>query len=169
MSRNENWQSNARAIGGSFGIEECDVLIRRAIGTDAELLVEQSVAFNAEDGHPLSAEGIKALLHMLEPDFADGLVLLLTIGGRSCGHGVLSFGYGIEYGGRETFLEEIYIAPKYRGFGLGGILIDALEASARDSGCRAVHLEVMAGNRAERLYRRMGYGDRGSMLLTKKI
>jgi GNAT superfamily N-acetyltransferase len=150
-------------------LDDCDVLVRRAKGTDADLLVEQSLAFNADDGHPLSAEGVKALLHMLEPDFADGLVLVLTIDGRMCGHGVLSFGYGIEYGGRETFLEEIYIVPKYRGFGLGGTLIEALEANARDSGCRAVHLEVMAGNRAERLYRRLGYGDRGSMLLTKKI
>jgi len=106
---------------------------------------------------------------MLEPDCADGLVLVLTIDGRVCGHGVLSVGYGIEYGGRDTFLEEIYIVPKCRGFGLGRILIEALEANARDAGCRAVHLEVMAGNRAEHLYRRMGYADRGSMLLTKKI
>lgn len=169
MCQKEVRQAQTHSASGSFGIGDRQLLVRRAIGTDADHLVEQSLAFNAEDGHPLSDEGVNALLRMLEPDFADGLVLVLTLGGRICGHGVLSFGYGIEYGGRETFLEEIYIVPKYRGFGLGGILIDALETNARDSGCRAVHLEVMAGNRAERLYRRMGYNDRDSMLLTKKI
>jgi ribosomal protein S18 acetylase RimI-like enzyme len=146
-----------------------EVLVRRAIGTDADLLVEHTLAFNAEDGHPLSPDGVDALLRMLEPDFAEGVILVVTIDGCICGHGVLSFGYGIEHGGRETFLEEIYIVPEYRSHGLGGILMQALESGARESGCRAAHLEVTAGNRAESLYRRMGYHDRGSMLLTKKL
>ncbi len=158
-----------RAVHLSLAHGERNVLVRRAIGTDAGLLVEHSLAFNAEDGHPLSADGVGALLRMLEPDFADGLILVLTLDGRICGHGVLSFGYGIEHGGRETFVEEVYIVPKHRGRGLGAILMHALETGARDSGCRVVHLEVMAGNRAERLYRRLGYGDRDSMLLTKKL
>jgi ribosomal protein S18 acetylase RimI-like enzyme len=106
---------------------------------------------------------------MLEPGFRDGLVLLLEVDHVVSGYGLLSFGYGIEHGGRETFLEDIYVIPEQRALGFGAILIKVLEAQARAAGCRAVHLEVMPGNRAERWYRRLGWADRGSRLLTKRI
>jgi len=84
-------------------------------------------------------------------------------------YGALSFGYGIEHGGRETFLEDLYITPALRSRGYGGLMCTALEKAAREAGCFAMHLEVMPGNRAEHLYRRIGFGDRGSKLLTKAL
>jgi len=143
--------------------------VRRAVGVDADEVARLALAFHAEDGHPLSQKGVAALLVMLEPDFADGLVLVLQIEGAICGYGVLSFGYGIEHGGRETFIEDIYTLPGWRDQGFGSMLFEALEDSARAAGCRAIHLEVMPGNRAEHWYRRLGYRDRGSQLLTRPL
>ncbi len=143
--------------------------VRRAEGTDADIVVEMARAFHAEDGHPLSDVGATVLLAMLEPGFGDGLVLLLTVAGAISGYGVLSFGYGIEHGGRETFLEDLYVARDARSRGYGALLCRHLEHAARGAGCFAIHLEVMPGNRAENLYRRLGYGDRGSKLLTKPL
>jgi len=145
------------------------IRIRRAIALDADTVTRLALAFHAEDGHPLSDVGVRALVLMLEGGFTDGLVLLLEVDGTVSGYGVLSFGYGIEHGGRETFLEDIYVDPKSRGLGFGGLFINELEKRAREAGCKAIHLEVMPQNRAEHWYRRLGWSDRGSQLLTKAI
>lgn len=145
------------------------VLIRRAVGMDADRVIKLARAFHIEDGHPLSEAAVAAILGMLEPGFADGLILLLVVGDTICGYGSLSFGYGVEHGGRETFLEDLYIVPALRNRGYGQVMCAALESAARDAGCFAMHLEVMPGNPAEHLYRRIGFGDRGSKLLTKPL
>jgi GNAT superfamily N-acetyltransferase len=150
--------------GDSKGVD-----IRRASEIDAAMVMQLARAFHDEDGHPLSQEGVAALVNMLKPDFADGQVLLASVDGEICGYGVLCYGYGIEHGGRETFLDDIYIAPSYRSRGLGAALLNILEQRAREAGCRAIHLEAMPGNRAENWYRHRGYGDRGSKLLTKRL
>ena len=143
--------------------------IRRAVGLDADVVAEMAKTFNAEDGHPLSDKGCYAVLAMLEPGFDQGMILVLEVDGEIAGYGSLSFGYGVEHGGRETFVEDIFIGAAWRNRGYGTLLLKALEAQAREAGCKAVLLEVMPGNPAERLYRRMGYGDRGSILMTKPL
>jgi ribosomal protein S18 acetylase RimI-like enzyme len=150
-------------------IDNRSVLVRRAIGADADVSVANSQKFNIEDGHPASTGAIGATLHLLEPDCRDGLILVVLIDGTIRGHGVLCFGYGTELGGRDSFLEEIYIEPEMRSCGLGSVLMRGLENAARDSGCKAIYLEVMADNPAERLYRRMGFEGRASKLLSKTI
>jgi GNAT superfamily N-acetyltransferase len=142
---------------------------RRGTEADADVVVQLARAFHEEDGHPLSHEGTAALLHMLVPDFRDGQVLLVSVDGAICGYGVLAYGYSIEHGGRDTFIDDIYILPGYRSRGFGAAFVEILEQHAREAGCRAIHLEVMPGNRAENWYRRRGYVDRGSKLLTKRL
>jgi hypothetical protein len=77
-----------------------DVLVRRATTSDSAVIAEFARAFHAEDNHPLSDEGVAGLLLMLEPGFADGIVLLLEIDLVAQGCRVLSFCYGYEHGGR---------------------------------------------------------------------
>lgn len=149
--------------------EGYQVLVRRATTGDAARIAEFARAFHAEDNHPLSEEGMPGLLAMLDPGFEDGIVLLLEIGGEPAGYGVLSFCYGFEHGGPETFIEDIYVCPAFRGRGFGQVLLTALDAAARAAGRRAIHLEVMSGNRAEAWYRRQGWQSRDSQLLTKPI
>jgi len=52
---------------------------------------------------------------------------------------------------------------------VGAALLESLEQHAREAGCRAIHLEVMAENPADLWYRERGYADRGSKLLTKRL
>lgn len=144
-------------------------LVRRAVVADAPTIANFARAFHAEDHHPLSDEGVAGLLVMLEPGFSDGVVLLLEVDGVAQGYGVLSFCYGYEHGGPETFVEDIYVVPELRSRGFGQLLLSALETEARAAGRRAIHLEVMPGNRAETWYRRQGWRSRGSQLLTKRI
>jgi ribosomal protein S18 acetylase RimI-like enzyme len=143
--------------------------IRRAVGEDSGVVADMARTFHAEDGHPLSDLGLTAVLAMLAPNFDQGVILILEVEGGIAGYGMLSFGYGVEHGGRETFVEDIFVKPAWRNRGFGGVLLEALEAHARLAGCKAVLLEVMPNNPAERLYRRAGYGDRGSLLMKKVL
>ncbi|MBL0404235.1 GNAT family N-acetyltransferase [Microvirga aerilata] len=135
---------------------------------DATAILSLARAFHAEDGHPLSYQGERALGHLFA-DQTHGLVFKIESTSDVIGYAVLCFGYSVELGGRDVFLDDFYIIPSERGHGLGRSVMNALISFARDAGCAAMHLEVVAGNRAEVLYRRLGFQDRGSAFLTLRI
>jgi GNAT superfamily N-acetyltransferase len=56
----------------------------------------------------------------------------------------------------EVHLNGIYLLPAYQGVGLGGRIIDGVLRRA-NVGNRPVHLQVIVGNPARRLYERLGF------------
>ncbi len=135
---------------------------------DTPAILGLARAFHEEDGHPLSGQGERALGHLLA-DQTYGLVFKIEGSSGVVGYAVLCFGYSVELGGRDVFLDDFYIIPSERGQGLGHSVMDALIGFARKAGCVALHLEVIAGNRAEVFYRRLGFRDRGSAFLTLRL
>jgi GNAT superfamily N-acetyltransferase len=135
---------------------------------DAEAILSLARAFHEADGHLLSSQGERALRQLLA-DQTHGVVFKIEGASGVIGYAVLCFGYSVELGGRDVFLDDFYIVPSERGQGLGHFVMDALIGFAREAGCAAVHLEVMAGNRAEDFYRRLGFRDRGSAFLTLRL
>ena len=143
--------------------------IRRAQPEDRDEVNALVRAFHAEDGHPISQRGLTAVRVMLEPDSPQGSIMLLRAGEQPGGDGALCLGFSIEYEGREAFIDDLYIVPSLRGHGYGRLLFDALEYEARSCGCSVIHLEVMPGNPVARWYQSLGYVDRRSTLLTKRM
>jgi ribosomal protein S18 acetylase RimI-like enzyme len=83
---------------------------------------------------------------------------------------VLTLGYSLEFGGRDAFVDELYVQPAYRGLGVGRQALAVLEKACRELGVRALHLEVGRTNlRAQALYKAAGFVDRGHFLLTKRL
>ena len=71
--------------------------------------------------------------------------MIETAGGRerlAIGYLVLTIGYSLERGGRDAFIDELYVRAERRGRGLGALAVATAEAAARRLGVRAVHLEV---------------------------
>jgi ribosomal protein S18 acetylase RimI-like enzyme len=84
------------------------------------------------------------------------------------GYIVLTFGYSFEFHGRDSFIDELYIEPKYRRQGIGRRAMEFVEERARELGVHAIHLEVDQGNDpAAELYRRAGYDDHARFLMTR--
>ena len=82
---------------------------------------------------------------------------------------MLTLGYSLERGGRDAFIDELYVRREWRGHGLGSLAVAKAEAAARRLGVHAVHLEVdVTNDRARRLYRRLGFALRQRYQLMSK-
>ena len=80
---------------------------------------------------------------------------------ESIGYLALCFGYSLEFGGRDAFIDEFYLVPRARGRGIGAKVLDQVISEASGGGIRALHLEVAGHNVAARqLYEKRGFGPR---------
>jgi GNAT superfamily N-acetyltransferase len=107
--------------------------IRLARPDDVEALRVCARAFHAEDGHALPAAGEKALAALIE-DRSSGCVLVLESRGEIVGYAAVCYGYSVEYGGRDGFIDDLYVTPAFRRRGFGRRLFEAAERQARAAG-----------------------------------
>lgn len=131
--------------------------IRIAELEDLKLLIPLMRAFSQEVSAPLSDSHIEAALEPLLADSAIGDVWVAE-DGSIVGYLVITWGWGIESGGREALIDEIFIASDYRNQGLASALVVASLERAKDLGTKAVFLETEAENPDSRkLYERLGF------------
>lgn len=99
-----------------------------------------------------------------------GRVWLICDGEAIVGYLALTYGYSLEFHGRDAFVDELYIRPTHRGRGWGALAMKHAEVSARSAHVTALHLEVGRENAAAQgFYRRLGYADHDRYLMTKWI
>jgi len=101
-----------------------------------------------------------ALAPLLE-DPALGFVDLVLVDGTPVGYLAICYGYSIELGGRDAFVDEFFLIEAVRGRGLGRRILETLPEVCRAHGIRALHLEVARDNvRARNLYASLGFEPR---------
>ena len=77
------------------------------------------------------------------------------------GYLALCYGYSIEFGGRDAFVDELFVLEDRRSLGIGGRLLDHARDAATAAGIVALHLEVDRENGgARRIYERRGFAAR---------
>lgn len=141
-----------------------------AVGREQEAaLLRLASDFHAEDGHPLTERGVAALTQAARGHPLARAWLIHELD-RVVGYTVLGLGFGIEYGGADAFVDDLYLVPDARGRGLGKIVLDLLETQARDLGLAALFLVVDPENTpALRLYRRQGFEGTHWLLMAKRL
>jgi ribosomal protein S18 acetylase RimI-like enzyme len=73
----------------------------------------------------------------------------------------------MEFGGRNAFLDDLFIESAFRGAGLGTSALNKVRAFCVENGIRALHLETGRDNAAaQALYRRAGFKVTDRQLLT---
>ncbi|WP_437227401.1 N-acetyltransferase family protein [Planctomicrobium sp. SH661] len=88
------------------------------------------------------------------------LTFLALLKGQPVGAAVCFRGFSTFSGKPLINVHDLSVLKEYRGQGIGTRLLAAVEAYAAAEGCGKVTLEVRELNPlAERLYRRLGYGD----------
>jgi GNAT superfamily N-acetyltransferase len=68
--------------------------------------------------------------------------------GTLCGYAYASYEWRAEFGGETMDIVALFVAPQWRGKGVGGGLIGALLDNAKERGIRRISAEVHPGNAA---------------------
>lgn len=127
--------------------------------------------FHAEEGIAQDdATRRGALLPLLEGS-PHGAVYLAGPARAPIGYVVICFGWSVEFGGMDGFVDEIYIRPAVRGRGIGSEILMSLPKALAGAGLKALHLEVARDNdRARKLYEKLHFVPRENyVLMTRKL
>lgn len=136
--------------------------------SDLDELLPLMREFYAGERLPFDEVVLRRALEELWTEPLHGNAWLARAHEEAVGYGVLCCGFSLEYGGRDAFVDELYVRPEWRDRGIGNRLLDAMEAHCRASGVAALHLEVDHGNPdGKRLYSRRGFVDHERHLMTK--
>lgn len=150
--------------------------IRPARLSDVPELLAMMGAFNRSEGIRWRRQrilpGLRRLLR--EPDLGRVIVAEALVGGRLegrlIGYAVATFGYDLEFAGRDGFLTEIFVRARYRGTGAGRRILDATTAAMRKAGAAAITLLVLPANRpARRLYEAAEFAPAARLAFIKRL
>ncbi|MDO6480680.1 GNAT family N-acetyltransferase [Shimia thalassica] len=136
-----------------------------------EKLLPLVAAFHAEEGISQEDATRRAALMPLLEGSPLGAVYLIGPTRAPIGYIVVTFGWSIEFGGMDSFVDELFIRPAVRGRGIATEVLIALPKALSEAGVRAVHLEVDRDNDVgHRLYTKTGFQGRDRyMLMTRKL
>lgn len=147
-----------------------EIHFRLGDNSDIETLVEFIRECHKLEHLPFDDSTVHALLAKLLNNESLGRVWLIQDGIEAIGYIVLTFGYSLEFLGRDAFIDELYIRESHRGKGIGTKAIQFVEGVCPSLGIQALHLEVDQENtRAQSLYRKVGFEDHDRYLMTKWI
>ena len=141
-----------------------------ATATDIELLLQLMREYYAFDHLPFDEQLARTALEKIFVDSSLGGVWMIQYERDTVGYLAITLGYSLEYGGRDAFIDEIYIRENYRGRGIGQRALAFAEDTCRSFGVRALHLEVEHANAtAYNVYRKGGFIDHERYLMTKRL
>ena len=132
---------------------------------DLAALAELMIQFSHEVDAPLTHGHVLGALEPLLGNPAIGDVWLLESDGP-IGYLVITWGWGIESGGKEALIDELFVAPESRNQGLATAMLQAALDRAASLGTKAVFLETELENPKSRdLYKRLGFQEESSVWL----
>jgi diamine N-acetyltransferase len=122
------------------------------------------------DHLPFDARVAQTALERRVGDTTLGCIWLIGYAGEPVGYLVVTLGYSLEYGGRDAFVDEVYIRSTHREKGIGTAALTFAEEQCRVLGVRALHFEVERANtNAYGVYRNFGFVDQDRFMMTKII
>jgi ribosomal protein S18 acetylase RimI-like enzyme len=141
-----------------------------AENSDIEILVEFIREFHEFEHLPFDDNSVRTMLAEILNDDSLGQVWLIQDGSEPIGYIVLTFGYSLEFQGRNGLIDELYIRESHRGQGIGTSALQFIEGVCPSLGIQALHLEVDRKNTAaQSLYCKVGFEDHDRYLMTKWI
>jgi ribosomal protein S18 acetylase RimI-like enzyme len=147
------------------------ITIRRAGTDECETIVPMMIDFNAAEGIAWQPSTmVPALRHLLaSPELGFVAVAYDAASGEALGYGLASFGYDVEFSGKDAFIAELFVRKEQRGKHVGQALLDYVVRELSQDGTKAVHLMVRPENtRARSIYEATGFQVVPRLLMTKK-
>lgn len=141
---------------------------RPATEADVDAVLNMMRPYYEEDGYPfVRVEARKAVSRLLRDDHL-GRLWVAEVDGGVVGYLAVTFGFSLEYRGRDAFIDELFISEEQRGLGLGREAMQVAEVYCRDAGVKAIHLDVEQHRQcAHALYDKIGFESHDRHLMTK--
>ncbi len=138
---------------------------------DLDRIATLIAAFHDESGIESSDEDRRAAITPLLEGSPHGVAYLIGPVRAPLGYIVLTFGWSVEFGGLDGFVDEIFIRPAVRGRGVASEVLLELPKALATAGLRALHLDVARSNlAAQKLYARAGFVAReDNVLMSKRL
>ena len=142
-------------------------ILHLATSDEIERLLPMVAAYHAFEGIETDDAQRRAAVEPLLSGSPHGAIWMVGPKMAPVGYIAVSFGWSIEMGGLDGFIDEFWIREKVRGRGMGSEALAGLQAMLRDAGVLALHLEVSVENeRAARIYASAGFEQRRFNLMT---
>ena len=110
---------------------------------DLDQAIKMVRSFREYEGKKQSYDSIQTALFPLLKKGSDlGCFWFIEKDGNVIGYVALCFGYSLEFGGRDAFIDELFLREDCRGQGIGQYVIDLVTKEASRLGVLALHLEV---------------------------
>ena len=85
-------------------------------------------------------------------------------------YSVLTWGWGIESGGQEALVDEMFVRSDFRNQGIGEKLLRKTLERAKEQGVKVVFLETEKENPKSRdLYKRIGFSEESSVWMSIRL
>ena len=145
--------------------------IRRADLADTPALTRLYAAFYREDAIPTPTDEIERNLAVMVQDDRAG-IWIAEADDVPVGMSSATVTFGVEFGWA-CELEDLYVAPSYRGLGLSRQLLDAAHAWAKARGVRTVILVITPDAESDQglteYYRKLGYSDSNRITMYRDL
>jgi GNAT superfamily N-acetyltransferase len=147
-----------------------EVHFRPAHTTDIDLLTEFMRQFYAIDQYHFDEQIARKVLTTLIEEPSLGKLWLISTE-EAIGYIALTFGYSLEFHGRDAIVDELFLTEPYRNQGIGTQTLQFVYEQCLHLGIHALHLEVEHTNEAGlALYRKMGFESHEQRyLMTRRI
>ncbi|HST87308.1 MAG TPA: GNAT family N-acetyltransferase [Ktedonobacterales bacterium] len=137
---------------------------------DTGQILEFMRAFYAGEGYPFDERAAGAALAELVRTPDRGRAWLIMENEEPVGYVALTFGYSLEFHGRDAFVDELFVRSERRDRGAGTAALRFVMDVCPALGVHALHLEVERVNTAaQALYRRFGFHDHDRYLMTWRM
>jgi GNAT superfamily N-acetyltransferase len=147
----------------------------RAALAEAPAVAELMAEFRDWQGRdaPADADIRRSVDRLIADPATEYLLGASDAGGGPEGVCQLRFRYGLWHSAEDCWLEDLFVADRARGRGVGRALVEAAIDRARGRGCRRVDLDAASDNRAAlALYGRLGFSAKtrsGARLLLLRL
>ena len=137
---------------------------------DMPLLMSLIRRYYSLDRLKFNRDSVRHTLQRLIRHPSAATVRLIVADGEPVGYYCLSYGWSLEWRGRDVFLDEIFINASHRNKGLGTRVLHDIICRASHHGFKAVHLVVRQSNpRATRFYLANEFTRQSVVFMTRPL